>query len=453
MPDSGKTARVEAFRLEAGARKANVLALDAADSNEIEAVRLANSASFFKRLQIGIGREVASKYESSSATLQWAPVAGGMAAHWEVSSTGARALRVGLEAHSLPAGTEIRFAGRNGPGHRLRTVHDGRHPCRRRDLLEPRARGRSGDRRDLRPRGRLAFRRGSFGSPPSRTSSRAPSTRNVESLAKASQSCEVDLICRSGDRRGAREHRQVRGEDDVLRRTGRRDLPVHGHAPQHDRRFAHARTSIPRTIASAPRPRPAPLTTHWFYDRTGCGTRWHERELCAGRRRRDAPLRELERRRPAAAPERYAAGGRRLLGLGIRNAFHGLALTAVHHPAGDLEEGEPRHHGRLRLAGRLRRRTSSFPTGIPPTPASRKAEAAGPGIFSSSGSGYRFRGGLYGGPSSCTASGSRPARLLLALRPGLSRDFAVPEPRIRRVQLFALADERDGWAPARPRGR
>ena len=85
---------------------------------------------------------------------------------------------------------------------------------------------------------------------------------------------------------------------------------------------------------------------------------------------------------------------------------NGVALTGVHHPAGDLKKVSLATMGGFSAYGggagsnHLITLWNSTATGV------TEGGSSGSGIFSNSGSDYLLRGGLHGGPSSCTATGA-----------------------------------------------
>jgi len=405
MPAVAKVVRVETLKLEAGTRKASVLALDAIDPGEIEAVRQSNSATFHKKLQIGIGREiVATKGLAGSAALQWTPVADGLAAHWEVSSSGAHALRVGLAVGRLPAGAELRFAGRKDLG----TVYG---PFRPGDI----AAGETywspvleGDAAIV----EVFVPTGTANSEVAMSIARlshlfaSPSDPNLESLAKASQSCEVDLIClSSGNAALASVGKSVakmtfsdgQGGGTYLCTGTLLNTTNSSFTP-----YFYSANHCMSTQASA-----NTLTTHWFYDRTSCGSGSagsSYTQLTGGatllyaNAASDALLLRLNGSPPAGAV---------FAGWDSNTLSSGIALTAVHHPAGDFKKVSLATMGGFgspfdSSTGFIISSWNSTTTGV------TEGGSSGSGIFtvnSTSGQ-YQLRGGLYGGPSSCTASGA-----------------------------------------------
>ena len=148
------------------------------------------------------------------------------------------------------------------------------------------------------------------------------------------------------------------------------------------------------------------LTTHWFYDRTGCGTGGTSPsyvQLAGGATLLytnayfDALLLRLNSTPPTGAI---------FAGWDASTVSNGAALTAVHHPAGDLKKvslgtmsgfSSPASN----MADMLVSDWNSIATGV------TEGGSSGSGIFTAVGqpaTSYLLRGGLFGGPSSCTAS-------------------------------------------------
>ena len=401
-PYPPKAAELEALRLPAGAAPATALRLEAMDPAEIEGVRHANSLSVLKRLQIGIGRSVEAYPAASDASLRWIPVAGGAAAHWQVSSPEARALRVGLVAAQMAPGTEIRFAG----SARMETVYG---PFTAADLkpgtgvywspvLE-------GDTATI----EVFVATGALPSDVSLAIAQvshlfaSPADANVESQAKASGFCEIDIICRSAsDAALAQVGRAVARmtfSDGVsggsFLCTGTLLNPASGALTP----FFYSANHCIHTQTSA-----STLTTHWFYDSAGCGTGVVSSSyvqvtggatLLYANEASDVLLLRLNNSPP---------GGAIYAGWDAATLSHGTALTAVHHPAGDLKKvslgtmgGFGSYPG---LSGSfIISRWNAIATGV------TEGGSSGSGIFTlSTSSDYRLRGGLLGGPSSCSAS-------------------------------------------------
>src|SRR5258708_13975786 len=402
-PTPEKSLAVESLRLGAGDASTPVR-LDPIDAAAIESVREATSQAFAKRVQIGIGRDVDAGILARSVALRWVAVAGGTAARWVVTSPGARALRVGLSIERMGPGVEIRFSGIA----RTDTVYG---PSSAQDATRdsgtywsPVLEGESAIVEVLVQTGSS----GEFDAAVAQVSHlvASPSDPAVEIVAKAAQACEVDLICRSAtDAALASVGKAVAKmtfsdglgggtylcTGTLLNPTGGSFIPY----------FYGANHCI-STQASA-----STLTTHWFYDRTGCGsggTSPSYVQLTGGAQLlyadsySDAMLMRLNNAPPAGAV---------FAGWDASTLSTGTAVTAVHHPAGDLKKVSLGTVGGFGASDGGSTPTfiisnwNSLATGV------TEGGTSGSGLFSgSSATDYRLRGGLLGGPSSCTASAS-----------------------------------------------
>ncbi|MBZ0248421.1 MAG: hypothetical protein K8F93_02085, partial [Burkholderiales bacterium] len=233
----------------------------------------------------------------------------------------------------------------------------------------------------------------------------SPADPNADLLAKDSQFCEVDLICRSAsDAALASVGRAVARmtfsdglgggtalcTGTLLNTTGG---PV---AP-----YFYSAAHCISTQASA-----STLTTHWFYDRTGCGTGGVSGsyvQVGGGSTMlyfdttTDVLFVRLNQNPPSGAV--YAGWDAATVGTGT-------AMTAVHHPAGDVKKVSLATSGGFSAYGggagdsHLIALWNSTSTGV------TEGGSSGSGIFTFSNSQYLLRGGLHGGPSSCTATGT-----------------------------------------------
>jgi hypothetical protein len=403
-PDTGKVERVESLRLAPGLAKAVTVALGAADQSAIDAVRRANASPMNKRLQIGIGRPALAQPSTQSSALKWQTVTDGAAAHWQVSSTGARALRVGIDVASLPSGTEIRFAGAAGQG----TVYG---PFTAADVAaggdtwwSPVLEGDAAIVEVYQPAGNAAMPELSIAQVSHLFA--APTDVNIDSLAKIgeSESCEVDLICRSAsDPELARVGKAV-ARMTFTASTGGTALCTGTLLTTTDTSFTAYFYSAAHCFST--QSEASSLTTHWFYDRTGCGTGGVSGSyvqvpggatLLYANTTTDVLFLKLNQSPPQAAV--YAGWDASTLSVGT-------ALTAVHHPAGDVKKvslgrfaGFSGYNG-ASGSTHLDVTWNGTATGV------TEGGSSGSGVFSLTGGNYLLRGGLHGGPSSCSASGS-----------------------------------------------
>mgnify|MGYP000368440558 CR=1 FL=1 len=421
-PGPEAAARPELLQLPPGSPSASTVRLeaDATLESRILALKRANSVSETKVLQIGVGRDVPQVPEASSAALRWERVAGGMAAQWRVSSLGARALRIGLEATYLPPGAQLRFSGEDGAG----TVYG---PFAATDIFamgpiywSPVLEGDSAIVEVFVADGAsygevfMAIARVShlFAS---------PRDANIDTAAKVGESgaCEVDLICRSATDAALATVGRAVARMTFTTSTGGTALctgtllnPRGGSLIPY---FYSANHCI-STQSSA-----STLATHWFYDRTVCGSGSPGYTQLTGGATllyadatSDVLLLRLNSTPPAGAV--YA-------GWDEASLASGTATTAVHHPAGDVKKVSIGTSGGFSAYGGGPGSThivalwNSTATGV------TEGGSSGSGLFTAVGSPateYRLRGGLHGGPSSCSATGT-------ALRDYYSRfDQAYP---------------------------
>lgn len=390
---------METLRLAPGAGVAIRIDLGEADAGRIAAVREANANQFLKSLQIGVGRPVPGTAQARATALRWQRVEGGAAAHWEIVSKDARALRVELAPSGpLPAGVQVRFAaaaepgvvygpfgateiGANGAGF-WSPVLEGE-----RALVEVFVPDGAGEDLPL-----AVFRVNHLFA--------SPKDADMEALAKASGACQVDVVCRSAtDTALASTSRAVArmtfsDASGTYACTGTLLNTKIGPVAPYFYSAAHCISTQAQANT---------LTTHWFYDRTGCGaggTSSAYVQLTGGATllhadaSTDVLLLKLLRAPPTGAVYN---------GWDNTATVAGTAATAVHHPMGDLKKvslGKLGGFSGYFTGGDtyLLVRWDSVATGT------TEQGSSGSGIFTFADSQYLLRGGLYGGPSSCTAS-------------------------------------------------
>src|SRR5258706_8304179 len=335
MPAPSKALVVESLRLGAGA-PSTPLRLDPIDAKLIESAKADNGKTFFKRLQIGIGRPVDAGILARSTGLRWVAADGGLGARWVVTSPGARALRVGLAIARMDPAIEIRFAATAqantvyGPFHAQDAMRDGA------TYWSPVLEGESAIVEVLVPSG---VSTADFDAAISQVSHlfASPSDPAVESIAKASQPCEVDLICRSAtDAALATVGKAVAkmtfsdgAGGGTFLCTGTLLNPAGGGFTPY---FYGANHCISTQAAANT------LTTHWFYDRTGCGSGGVNpnyvqlpggAQLLYADSNSDAMLLRLNNTPPP---------GSFLSGWDASTRSTGTAVTAAPHPAGRLKK-------------------------------------------------------------------------------------------------------------------
>jgi hypothetical protein len=398
QPEAAKAQALAEFL--APSAPATVLRLAPVDAARIDAVKRENLHASRKRLQVGIGRRI-DDAPASDAALRWSPVAGGIAAHWQVASPGARALRVALAGAGVGEGVQLRFAGSAAP-ERIYGPYSVQE-LRGADGLAwgPVLEGDTATIEVFVPAG------GTAADAPLSVARVShlfadPVDRDVESQAKASAFCEVDIACRSSS-------------DPALARAGKAVARMVFSDGAGGGSFLCSGTLLnPRSGSLAPYFYSAnhcigtqafadTLTTFWFYDATSCGSGTANPgyvQLAGGatllfaNAASDALLLRLRNTPPAGAV--YA-------GWNAASLTIGTALTAIHHPMGDLKKvslGTMAGFGTTPLAtgSFIVSNWNSIATGV------TEGGSSGSGIFTLESSEYRLRGGLLGGPSSCSAA-------------------------------------------------
>ncbi|MEO7741341.1 MAG: trypsin-like peptidase domain-containing protein [Usitatibacter sp.] len=396
-PPSPKATVIEALRAPAGATPATHIDLGLADQSSIDVLKKANAVPGLKMLRIGIGRDVVGP-EGSSASLLWTPVAGGYVAHWEVTSTGARALRVALSARAIDPLAQLRFIGSDAP----QTVYgpvSGTEIAANHAFWSPVLEGERATVEVFVPSPanlQLAI-------PQVSHLFVSPLDRDVERLAKVAEACEVDFICRAtSDAQLAQAGRAVARM--TITEEGSSGFCTGTLLNPADNSFTPYFLSAAHCISTQEAARS--LSTYWFYERSACGAGTVSTSavqvgggatLLHANVSNDFSLMRLNSSPPSGAV--YA---------GWDAAFPtlGAAVTAVHHPAGDVKKVSAGTLSSLGPAsqnlatGNFQRVSwNSTATGV------TEGGSSGSALFTgNSSAGYRARGGLLGGPSSCTAT-------------------------------------------------
>lgn len=365
------------------------------DATMIATVRQSNSGARTKALQIGMERDVRGEAAADSTALLWQDVAGGAVSHWQVTSSGANALRVGLTIRTIAIGVEIRFTGSDGV-----TVYG---PFSAADVRgqsiywSPVVQGESAVVEIFVPdsvsRPDISIARLShlFANPVS---------PDLEKMLKdGSGSCNIDLVCRSSTnaslgstaRSVAKMVFQKDGGSFVC--TGTLLNPADNSGIAYFYSANHCIST--QAVAST-------LTMHWFYDRTGCGVGTTSSSyvqtsggatLLYASEASDASFMRLNTNPPAGA----IRSGWNSVSLSV-----GTELTAVHHPKGDWTKVSLGNLGSLV--------TLSDPGGsflkLLWTSGVTEGGSSGSGIFTFANGEYSLRGGLLGGASACDAPAS-----------------------------------------------
>ena len=362
------------------------------DASVLRTIRKSNSGARTKALQIGVERDVRGEPSADRAALLWHDVAGGAVSHWQVASSGASALRIGLAIRTLSSGVEIRFAGSDSA-----TVYgpysvvdvSGQSTYWSPVLIGDSAVveifvADSASRPDL----SIASLSHLFSDPVS---------PDLEKMLKdGSGSCNIDLVCRSSTnaslgvtaRSVAKMTYQKNGGSFLC--TGTLLNPGDNSGTPYFYSADHCIST--QAVAST-------LTTHWFYDRSGCGvgtTISNYVQLSGGAtllysaEASDVSFLRLNANPPAGA----IRSGWNSASLAV-----GTDLTAVHHPKGDWTKVSLGNLGSLV--------TLSDPGGsflkVLWTSGVTEGGSSGSGIFSFANGEYTLRGGLFAGGSACGA--------------------------------------------------
>jgi hypothetical protein len=401
-PAPAKAVEIQVFKVAPGSIPAAHVLLEAPAPAAIEAVKRSNATQRLKPLQIGIGQEVASATASDKA-LVWMPAPGGVAAHWQVSSIDAKALRVALDVGHMPSGAEIRFAGNAGTG----TVYG---PVTATDILmlgspywSPVLEGETAIVEVFVPggasRASLAIGLVShlFGN---------PADPMLESSLKAALTCQVDFICRAANDTQLAETGRAVARMIFTTGGGSSSLCTGTLLNPSDNSFTPYFYSAHHCIST--QAAASTLTTHWFYERSGCATGATNQgvqvaggaTLLQASQTGDWSFMRLNNSPPSTAT---------FAGWDAAVMSFPAAVTGIHHPAGDVKKVSTGTAARFEnISGTpgsfIRVNWTGTATGF------TEQGSSGSGIFTgNSGAGYRFRGGLSTGSiTSCTAS---PAEL------------------------------------------
>ena len=399
---AAKSQLTAAFRAPATGELAARLRLAPPDAEAIAALKSANARARLKRLDIGIGRDLPHALEAGSGALRWVGAPEGMAARWEVTSADARALRVALRFDRLPAGIEARFAGNGEPGVVYGPFTAMEIAAAGAAYWSPVLEGDTATIELFLPRGAAPDDLAVSLTQVSHLFV-SPWDPKVEAIAKAAGACEVNFACRAaGDAALAQVGSSVArmafvndsGGSSLC--TGTLLNPADGSFSPYFYSAAHCFA----TQSSA-----STLTTRWFYE---SGT-------CAGSTAGPADTQTV-----GGAVLLYANEDTDVLFVRLNNppppaVFYagwdaatvspGAAVTAIHHPQGDLKkisfgtiagfDAAPPFTGSF-----VRVQWNAVATGVV------EPGSSGSALFTGTGSGLRVRGGLLGGDSSCTAPAS-----------------------------------------------
>lgn len=408
-PDPATAPKQEQWR--SGGPKAGLTAelrLPALAQERADAVKQRNSELRQRRLQVGIGRFVASEGVGTLPKLQWQAVAGGSVARLDVVSAGAKGLRVGLRVAQWPDGAELRVAGSDysneiyavtGSAAKAQAGADGVFwtaitdgELQHLELFVPTDVDPATVRLDVSVVAHQLLRQ------------QAP-----DPLSKAlgdSGSCNVDVVCLAGSLGApftsiknavARMAFQSDGSTYTCTGTLLNDLINDSQIPW----FFTAHHCI------GTQPEASSLVTFWNYETPTCGTDQSGPNIQVGggaqllysQSRTDGALLRLNGSPPAGAI---------LAGWNASPLTPNTEILGVHHPSGDIKKASRGNHSgitdNLNIAGQLIDSTfrASWNSGT------TEGGSSGSGLFTFNG-GYQLRGGLYGGRAACSNTGQSEA--------------------------------------------
>ena len=380
-----KRAAVASFR--APGAGASAIDLGPVSADAIEAIRAANARTDFKRLEVGVGRELPGLGNAS-----WAATEGGMTARWRVRSEGAESIRVALRARDWPADAELRFAG-SGDGFVYGPFSGAQAQRSGAAYWSPVLEGDTATVEVFVPRGsplpeldvaRVSHLFASF------------AAAKADVVAKVAQPCQVNFVCRASTDPALAEAGRAVARIAFTTSTGGSafctgtllNSASGGFTPY----FATAGhcISTPSEAAS--------VTTRWNYETASCsGTALGNADTQVGggatllyaNTTEDFTLVRLNGSPPAGAV---------FSGWDSARLDPGDAATGIHHPTGDVKKvslGTAAGVGKSVVAdgNGFRIQWTAVSTGF------TEQGSSGSGIFSGNASaGYRFRGTLQGGP-------------------------------------------------------
>lgn len=384
-----------------GDAQSAVLNYGPANALVIEEIQQRNATITQKAMQVGIARKVRDEL-LTSPTLRWvAHSDGGSIARLVVNSPEARALRVGLDVTSLPAGAELRFTSPTTPNlvHSISATEIASARRESTTYWTPLTEGSQQIIEIYLPPGAS---RSSASITVDSTSHifATPSLGFKEAKALgASGSCNRDVVCETPTtaltnikNAVAWMQFQSGGVGYICTGTLLNDGDPSTQIPY----FYSANHCIgTQTEAST-------LNTVWGYERATCGTGTAPTnnivsggaDLLYADTNRDVLLLKLRNSPPSGA---YFAGW------DANTIADNSSLTAIHHPSGDakkISKGQYMGFTALSSFGGQRYYTAAWTSGT------TEGGSSGSGLFTLDNNEYYLRGGLYGGNAACSNSGS-----------------------------------------------
>lgn len=346
-------------------------------------------------LEIGYARNIA-RSQIDLKTLNWLPLAnGGSAARFEVSSTGAVALRAGLSLRGAGAKSAVlHFAGNDG-----RVFEQSGADFAGNALgWSPVVAGDTATVEIVLPKG-VSAKSLSLNIPQLShlDVSPAASDKAIQKAIGDSDACEKDIVCRvsptaaflSTAKSVARMTFTTGGGTYLCTGT----LLNNNYSPKKRLFWTAAHCISTQTVANT-------LQTYWFYDATTCNgsvvnsaytTLSGGAFLRHANTTRDTALLELKTAPPSGAV--YSGWSSAAI------ASTGTAIEGIHHPAGDVKKYSLGSVTGLSTSidGKSPLYRVVWNTGV------TEGGSSGSGLFTVTNGSYQLRGGLYGGTSYCSA--------------------------------------------------
>jgi lysyl endopeptidase len=385
----------------------------------------AESRNDFRGHQIGLPVDMPASVAASVApgALQWSPDAtGGVTARFDVTSPGAKALRLGFRVGNVPDGAVLRFAGSGEPARVFSAAADGLADSEG-EYWSPIVMGETVqvEVQLASSADRGAFELKLMGASHLFADPSRPNADLQRAISKAgSQSCEVNVVC-SPDAAVAQTAAAVarmvytKGGSSFLC-TG---TLLNDTDPNTQRSHFYTANHCISTARVA-----GTLQTFWNYQSSTCGgtTSAQSTTLTGGAFLRatdfNSDITLLELKEPPPAGALFA-------GWNASALANNSAIIGVHHPAGDIKKLSLGTMTNNAAPGFDGKRGTYYQvvwnSGV------TEGGSSGSGIFTKSGAGnYELRGGLLGGSSFCTAQSSPDIYSRLDLKFDLLRPFLAP---------------------------
>jgi lysyl endopeptidase len=384
--------------------KALGVQLPALPPARVAALRAANAQDRSRRLRIGIERDVAEHVALPKDVLAWHGTAdGGWTARLAATSTGAAALRLGVDLSGLPDQAELRVFSQGASLSATAAISGAAinaarsvHPV----FWTPVTEGETQIAELYLPPGSdPEWIRGSLASLSHLLVSplRAIDRRKV---GAQSEECHIDVRCESNPTQAfsnaskavASMVFQVDGESSVCSGTLLNDTDTSTQVPYF---FSAAHCFTSQAVANT-------LTTLWFYESTSCDSGVTDeagtRQVAGGAQilHADVPSDVLLLKINGAVPQ-----GATFSGWDATAITAGSPALIIHHPAGDVKKfslGQIRGTGPSTLASGsfIQVRYASAPT---------EGGSSGSGLLTQAQGQFLLRGGLLGGSSACANVG------------------------------------------------